>query len=73
MLAAHAVGVQSTPIIGRSGRTLGVLSTHYSRAGRTAARELRMIDLLGARLARWLEPTACHVPGDIISTARHTR
>jgi len=50
MLAAGARAVQSTPLIGHSGRVLGMLSTHYRVPKRPSDRELRALDVL-ARLA----------------------
>jgi hypothetical protein len=49
MLDAHVRAVQSTPLIGRSGRILGVLSTHYRRVRVLGPEELQVID----RFARW--------------------
>jgi PAS domain S-box-containing protein len=50
MLAADARAVQSTPLVSRSGRVLGMVSTHYHVPQRPSERELRLLDLL-ARLA----------------------
>ncbi len=50
MLDAQALGVQSTPLVTRSGEILGMFSTHYARAGKIPERDLRWLDLL-ARLA----------------------
>jgi PAS domain S-box-containing protein len=50
MLAAQARGVQSTPLIGRSGQILGMLSTYYSAPQQPSERQLRLLDFL-ARLA----------------------
>lgn len=50
MLAAGARAVQSTPLITRSGRVVGVFSTHYGAPRCPADRELRLLDIL-ARLA----------------------
>ncbi len=55
MLDARARAVQSTPLIGASGRLLGMFSTHYHRPQRPTARDLRRLDLLGHRTARILE------------------
>jgi PAS domain S-box-containing protein len=48
--AAQVRAVQSTPLVSRSGRMLGMFSTHYGLPHRPGARELRLLDLL-ARLA----------------------
>ena len=45
MSAAGVRAVQSTPLLGRSGEPLGVLSTHFRKPHRPAERELRMADL----------------------------
>jgi hypothetical protein len=55
MLEARVCAVQSTPLIGRSGRFLGMLSTHYHEAQRPSERDLRLIDLTGQRAARWIQ------------------
>ena len=46
-IAAHEGyrAVQSTPIRGRDGITLGMLSTHFRRPGRPSDRELQLTDL----------------------------
>jgi PAS domain S-box-containing protein len=49
--------VQSTPLIARSGRLVGVLSTHYREPGRPIERHLRVVDLLGRQAADWIERT----------------
>ena len=55
MLAAQALAVQSTPLISRSGRTLGMLSTHYSSPRRPAERDIRMLDVLARQAADVIE------------------
>jgi hypothetical protein len=49
MLDANVRSVQSTPLIGRSGRILGMLSTHYRKVRVLGPEELHVID----RFARW--------------------
>ncbi|WP_083901687.1 chemotaxis protein CheB [Pseudanabaena sp. PCC 6802] len=49
--AAGYRAVQSTPLIGRQGELLGVLSTHFRQPHRPAERELRMLDLYGRMVA----------------------
>jgi signal transduction protein with GAF and PtsI domain len=47
--------VQSTPLVGRGGVTLGVLSTHYRRPRRPSERELRILDLYTRQAADVIE------------------
>ena len=49
-LQAGVRAIQSTPLTSRSGKTLGMLSTHYRKPHRPSERTLRLLDLL-ARLA----------------------
>jgi PAS domain S-box-containing protein len=53
--AAGYRGVQSTPIMSRSGELLGVLSTHFRDPQRPSERALRMIDLYARQAAEVLE------------------
>ncbi|WP_199312560.1 GAF domain-containing protein [Microcoleus sp. FACHB-672] len=46
---------QSTPLISRSGRPLGMVSTHWRKHHRPAERELRFLDLLARQAADLLE------------------
>ncbi len=55
MLAAEARAVQSTPLVSRSGKVLGMFSTHYSRQQRPTERELRILDLLARQAADLIE------------------
>jgi PAS domain S-box-containing protein len=55
MLAAGARAVQATPLVSRSGRVLGMFSTHYQEPGRPGERELRMLDLLARQAADLIE------------------
>ncbi len=55
MLAAGARAVQSTPLVSRSGRGLGMFSTHYRSPRRPGDRELRMLDLLARQAADLIE------------------
>lgn len=57
MLAAGALAVQSTPLISRSGKPLGMFSTHYRTPRRPGDRELRMLDLLARQAADLIERT----------------
>lgn len=49
--------VQSTPLVGRSGELVGMLSTHYRAARSPADRDLRVLDLLARQAADWIERT----------------
>ena len=56
MLAAGARAVQSTPLVNRSGRVLGMFSTHYQRAPqRPSERALRLLDILARQAADLIE------------------
>ena len=55
MLAAEARAVQSTPLVSRSGKVLGMFSTHYRRVCRPSERELRLLDLLARQAADLIE------------------
>jgi PAS domain S-box-containing protein len=47
--------VQSTPLLSRSGRTLGMFSTHYRKPTRPDDRSLRLLDLLARQAADIIE------------------
>ena len=49
LLDARVRAVQSTPLVGRSGLVVGILSTHYRSCRVPSKDDLRVID----RLARW--------------------
>lgn len=55
LLAAGVRGMQVTPLISRSGKTLGLFSTHYRAPRRPGERELRMLDLLARQAADLIE------------------
>jgi GAF domain-containing protein len=55
MLAARARAVQSTPLLKRSGKILGIISTHYNRSGRPSGWDLGKIDKLAGSAARLIE------------------
>ncbi len=55
LLAAGARALQSTPLITRSGETLGVFSTHYRVAQGPGEREQRLLDLLARQAADLIE------------------
>ena len=47
--------VQSTPIIGRQGQPLGVISTHFRSVHRPSENELRLLDLYVRQAANFIE------------------
>ena len=53
--SSHIVGVQSTPLMGRNGKPLGVLSTSFRRPRRLTNRELRFLDLYAHQAGRAIE------------------
>ena len=53
--SAGVRSVQSTPLIARSGKLLGVFSTHKRTPGRPGERELRLLDLLARQAADIVE------------------
>ena len=55
MLEAEARAVQSTRLVGRSGKLLGMFSTHYRRPRRPAERDLRILDVLARQAADLIE------------------
>ena len=55
MLKAGARAVQSTPIVTRDGRLLGIFSTHYKTPYRPAESDLRLVSLLAAQAANLIE------------------
>ena len=52
---ASLLTAQSTPLVARSGRILGMISTHWKRHYRPTDRQLRFFDLLGRQAADALE------------------
>ena len=50
-LAAGYRAVQSTPLVNRDGRTIGVLSTHYASPHSPSERDLRILDLYARQAA----------------------
>jgi len=47
--------VQSTPLVSRSGRLLGVISTHWRQPHEPAERDLRLLDVLARQAADLIE------------------
>lgn len=55
MLAAGARAVQSTPLVSRTAKVLGIFSTHYRGPRGPGERELRLLDLLARQAADLIE------------------
>jgi PAS domain S-box-containing protein len=56
MVTAGVRAVQSTPLVSRSGRVLGIFSTHYQRAPQQPGeRALRLLDILARQAADLIE------------------
>jgi signal transduction histidine kinase/integral membrane sensor domain MASE1/ActR/RegA family two-component response regulator len=55
MLSAGARSVQSTPLMTRSGRLIGIVSTHYREPHRPTERQLTLLDLLARQAADFVE------------------
>ena len=55
MLSAGCRAVQSTPLLTRNGRLVGILSTHHGVPSRFADRDLRLLDLLARQAADFIE------------------
>jgi PAS domain S-box-containing protein len=55
--AAGVRAVVSTPLVSRSGQTVGMLSTHYRTPHRPADRDLYVLDLLARQATDWIERT----------------
>jgi PAS domain S-box-containing protein len=53
--AADYRAVQSTPLMNRSGRVLGMLSTHFRQPHRVSERDERLLDLYARHAADFLE------------------
>jgi len=55
MLRANARAMQSTPLFGRSGKLVGMISTHYRVPRRPPSRGLRYLDLLAWQIQSQLD------------------
>ena len=55
VLSAGARAVQSTRLVSRSGRLVGVFSTHYRKPHRPTERQLTLLDLLARQAADFIE------------------
>jgi signal transduction histidine kinase/ActR/RegA family two-component response regulator len=53
--AAGYLSAQSTPLVARSGRTIGMISTHWREHRRPSEHELRFVDLLARQAADLIE------------------
>jgi GAF domain-containing protein len=62
VLDAGVRAVQSAPLIGRSGATLGVISTHWHAPRRLGEREARLLERLARNAARWIEDRMALAP-----------
>ena len=67
LLAAGVRAIQCTPLVGRSGRLVGMLSTHYGTPRRPRERDLHVLDLLARQAADWISEPAPRKPS---ATAR---
>jgi len=63
--------VQSTPLIGRHGTPLGMLSTHYATPYAPNQRELRLLDLYARQASDFIE--RCHIDDAIRASAERER
>jgi PAS domain S-box-containing protein len=57
MLEAGARAVQFTPLVSRSGRVLGLFSTHYHEPQRPGDQAVRLLDILARQAADLIERT----------------
>jgi PAS domain S-box-containing protein len=55
LLNEGVLGVQSTPLVSRSGKLLGILSTHFSKIRTLPERELMLVDILARQAADIIE------------------
>lgn len=60
LLDAEVHAVQSTPLVCRDGRLLGMLNNHFGRAHRPSELELRYLDLLARMAADVIERRQAH-------------
>lgn len=57
MASAGVRALQSTPLVSRSGRLVGRISTHYRQPHRPTDRQLTLLDLLARQAADFIERT----------------
>ena len=55
LLTEGVRSVQSTPLVNRSGKLLGILSTHFSKISTLSERELMLVDILARQAADIIE------------------
>ena len=55
MEQARVRACQSTPLVGGSGKVIGVLSTHFERTRQPDAQEFEVLDRIAERTTYWLE------------------
>ena len=55
LLDAGIHAAQSTPLYSRSGRLLGMISSHWSEPHEPAERDLRLLDILARQAADFIE------------------
>jgi PAS domain S-box-containing protein len=55
LLNEGVLGIQSTPLISRSGKLLGILSTHFSKIHAFSEHELMLVDVLARQVADIIE------------------
>ena len=55
LLNEGVLGVQSTPLVSRSGKLLGILSTYFSQTCTLSEHELMLIDILARQAADIIE------------------
>lgn len=55
LLHENVRAVQSTPLINRAGRVVGVLSTHFARPMRLSEREVSYLDVLARRAGDFID------------------
>ena len=66
MLKANARAMQSTPLFGRSGKLVGMISTHYRVPRRPPSRGLRYLDLLAWQIQSQLDDSL-RIDADVTS------
>lgn len=72
MLDAQALAVQSTPLVGRRGQVIGMISTHRSRPGAFTTDQLAAMDRLARDAAESIEQAAI-TPGSFAWTEARSR
>jgi signal transduction histidine kinase len=57
LLDAGIRAIQTTPLISRAGKTVGMISTHWSEPHRPSERDFRLLDILARQAADLIERT----------------